>query len=257
MKQDLTRRALLAGTSATLIGAAVGATAEAQGQLSADRKPTHPPPHYALLIDTDRCLRGTDCRACIDACHESHSVPTLSDPRHEVKWVWKAPFAGVFPEQIHSLTTSGRRQMPVLVTCNHCGNPPCTRVCPARATWKRADGIVAMDLHRCIGCRYCMAACPYGARSFNWENPPKLLRRQSYPQRCAGVVEKCTLCAERIDVGQAPVCVEACMNNGRGALSFGDLSNPDSHVAQLLATRQVLRRKPELGTQPNVYYLVS
>jgi Fe-S-cluster-containing dehydrogenase component len=255
MKQDLTRRALLVGTGATVIGAAVAAAAQTH-ETSTDHKAQRVARRHALVVDANSCSRGSECRACIDACHEAHSVPNLSDPRHEVKWVWKAPFAGVFPEQIHPLTPPEQRQLPVLVTCNHCSSPPCTRVCPTRATWKRADGIVAMDPHRCIGCRYCMAACPYGARSFNWEEPPKLQQPRPYPQRGAGVVEKCTLCAERIDAGQAPVCVEACMNTGRGALSFGDLTNPDSHVARLLATRQVLRRKPELGTQPNVYYLV-
>jgi molybdopterin-containing oxidoreductase family iron-sulfur binding subunit len=101
-----------------------------------------------------------------------------------------------------------------------------------------------------------MAACPYGARSFNWENPPKEQQRSQYPQRSAGVVEKCTLCAERIDQGQAPICAEACSLKGPGAIQFGDLADPNSAVSQLLATRTAVRRKPELGTQPNVYYLI-
>ena len=254
MKQDLTRRALLVGTGATAIGVAIGAAAEAHGHVN--DASSHATPRYGIVIDANQCARGGDCRACVEACHGAHSVPSLSDPRHAVKWVWKAPYASVFSEQVHSLTPPARRQLPVLVTCNHCNSPPCTRVCPTRATWKRDDGVVAMDPHRCIGCRYCMAACPYGARSFNWENPPKLKRATAYPQRSAGVVEKCTLCAERIDAGQAPLCVETCMSIGKGALSFGDLTNPNSHVSQLLATRQVLRRKPELGTQPSIFYLV-
>jgi molybdopterin-containing oxidoreductase family iron-sulfur binding subunit len=100
-----------------------------------------------------------------------------------------------------------------------------------------------------------MAACPYGARSFNWENPPKEQQKSSYPQRSAGVVEKCTLCAERLDQGQLPLCVEACARKGAAALAFGDLGDPNSLVSQQLATRNAVRRKPELGTQPNVYYL--
>jgi len=102
-----------------------------------------------------------------------------------------------------------------------------------------------------------MAACPYGARSFNWEDSPKSAGEGSYPRRSAGVVEKCTLCAERLDQGQSPICVEACSRTGSQSLWFGDLNDPDSTVSRLLATRQVLRRKPELGTEPNVYYLIG
>jgi molybdopterin-containing oxidoreductase family iron-sulfur binding subunit len=101
-----------------------------------------------------------------------------------------------------------------------------------------------------------MAACPYGSRSFNWEDPPKSQQRGAYPQRSAGVVEKCTFCAERIDQGQLPMCVAACSRAGAGALCFGDVNDPNSEACRLLTTRQVLRRKPELGTQPNVYYLI-
>jgi Fe-S-cluster-containing dehydrogenase component len=113
-----------------------------------------------------------------------------------------------------------------------------------------------MDPHRCIGCRYCMAACPYGSRSFNWENPSEAEHAGGYPQRSAGVVEKCTLCVERIDIGLAPWCVEACTRAGKAALTFGDLADPTSEVSRLLAARRALRRRPELGTLPNVYYLV-
>jgi Fe-S-cluster-containing dehydrogenase component len=115
---------------------------------------------------------------------------------------------------------------------------------------------VAMDQHRCIGCRYCMAACPYGARSFNWENPPSGSLPGSYPARTAGVVEKCTLCVERIDEGLAPLCVETCRGRGTGALTFGNLEDGSSPLRQLLASRPVLRRRPVLGTEPSVFYLV-
>lgn len=254
MQRDLTRRALLYGTGATVIGAAV--CAAAQDSKNDAEKPTHEVPRWALVIDLEQCARQAACRACIDDCHAAHSVPKLSDPRHEVKWIWKAPFSRVFPEQTNTRTPTEQLQLPVLVTCNHCSSPPCTRVCPTRATWQRTDGVVAMDPHRCIGCRYCMAACPYGARSFNWENPPKTQQHGTYPQRSAGVVEKCTLCSERLDRGQAPACVEACSRTGAQSLWFGDLNDQNSTVSRLLASRRALRRKPELGTQPNVYYLI-
>ena len=146
--------------------------------------------------------------------------------------------------------------MPVLVLCNHCANSPCTRVCPTGATWRRSDGVVAMDEHRCIGCRYCMTACPFGARSFNWEQPQSAPTAGNYPSRTAGVVEKCNLCVERLDVGQIPLCVETCRTRGTAALTFGNLEDPNSPLRQLLASRQVLRRRPALGTEPSVFYLV-
>jgi molybdopterin-containing oxidoreductase family iron-sulfur binding subunit len=143
----------------------------------------------------------------------------------------------------------------VLVFCNHCHNPPCTRVCPTQATWKREDGIVMMDWHRCIGCRYCIVACPYGSRSFNWRDPrPSIKEIQAeFPTRSRGVVEKCTFCDERLATGRLPACVEACKNR---CLLFGDLEDADSPVREILRTRHAIRRKPGLGTQPEVYYLV-
>ena len=113
-----------------------------------------------------------------------------------------------------------------------------------------------MDAHRCIGCRYCMTACPFGARSFNWENPKPAETASNYPARSAGVVEKCNLCVERLDVGQVPLCVETCQARGTAALTFGNLEDADSSLRRLLASRQVLRRRPALGTEPSIFYLV-
>jgi molybdopterin-containing oxidoreductase family iron-sulfur binding subunit len=133
------------------------------------------------------------------------------------------------------------------------------RVCPTQATWKREDGIVAMDWHRCIGCRYCMAACPYGSRSFNWMDPRPYIKNPNpeFPTRTKGVVEKCTFCTERLagpgGHPRPPACVEACPEK---ALVFGNLADPRSPIRELLATRSHIRRKPELGTGPDVFYIV-
>jgi Fe-S-cluster-containing dehydrogenase component len=256
MKQDLTRRAWLTGAGASALAAAVGSTARASGNAATETGSRQRTPRWALLVDSIKCAQKDGCRACIDACHAAHAVTAPRDPRHEVKWIWKASFESLFPEQIHPHVPKEQRSLPVLALCNHCSSPPCTRVCPTRATWQRKDGVVAMDPHRCIGCRFCMAACPYESRSFNWETPSSPARGTSYPQRSAGVVEKCTFCSERIDVGLSPLCVEACQRSGAAALTFGDLSDENAEVHQLLRTRRVLRRKPELGTLPNVYYLV-
>jgi molybdopterin-containing oxidoreductase family iron-sulfur binding subunit len=152
------------------------------------------------------------------------------------------------------------KDMPFMVLCNHCTNPACVRVCPTKATYKLPDGITMQDMHRCIGCRFCMAACPYGARSFNWVDPrtaPNLkaeLPNREYPTRTKGVVEKCTFCTERLAVGKMPACVEAAP---KGALIFGDLDNPESEVRKIVTNKLTIRRKPELGTGPAIYYLIG
>lgn len=212
---------------------------------------------WAMLIDVKKCAGKPDCSACMTACHKGHNVPAIDDIRREIKWIWKADFGNVFPEHTSEYMDVAVRSQKVIVACNQCDNPPCVRVCPVGATWKRADGIVMMDHHRCIGCRYCMAACPYGSRSFNWKDPRKILSgndiRVEYPVRTKGVVEKCNFCAERIDIGKRPLCVEACTE---GAILFGNVADSESDIRRALAGKYVLRRKAELGTNPEIYYLV-
>jgi molybdopterin-containing oxidoreductase family iron-sulfur binding subunit len=211
------------------------------------------PTRWGMAIDTAKCLGEAHCGQCIAACHQVHNVPDLPDPRHQIRWIWKDSFAHVFEEQIDEY--SPLRAAPAMVLCNHCDNPPCTRVCPTQATWKRADGIVEMDYHRCIGCRYCIAACPYGSRSFNWQNPRPYIRQPNpeFPTRTKGVVEKCNFCSERLAAGKQPACVEACPEK---ALVFGNLADPQSPLRQLLASRRHMLRKPELGTRPQVFYIL-
>ena len=209
----------------------------------------------AMVVDLTKCVEKDECTACIQACHRAHNVPSVADPRHEVKWIWEEPFPNVFPNEEAPHVAEALTSRPALVFCNHCDNPPCARVCPTEATWKRADGIVMMDWHRCIGCRYCMAACPYGSRSFNWEDPRPSIKElnRDFPTRTKGVVEKCTFCDELVDKGQQPACVAACKDR---AMTFGDLNDPDSEVRKLLRGRFAIRRRPGLGTGPEIYYLV-
>jgi molybdopterin-containing oxidoreductase family iron-sulfur binding subunit len=209
---------------------------------------------WAMVIDVDKCLGHAECTSCIKACHEVHNVPDFPDRAHEVKWIWKEPFDRAFPEQENDYAEESLMKRPVMVFCNHCDKPPCVRVCPTKATWKREDGVVMMDWHRCIGCRYCVAACPYGSRSFNWLDPRPNIKKLNpdFPTRTKGVVEKCTLCEERLAVGKKPACVEACEEK---ALIFGDLQDPKSEVLELVRTRSTLRRRSELGTDPQIYYL--
>ncbi|MDP8238848.1 MAG: 4Fe-4S dicluster domain-containing protein [Candidatus Hatepunaea meridiana] len=210
---------------------------------------------WAMVIDLKKCEANEGCTACIDACHLEHNVPDFKDAKDEIKWIWTEHFEHAFHELDQEYINKELKHLPALVLCNHCDNPPCVRACPTGATFKRDDGIVMMDWHRCIGCRYCLAACPYGSRSFNWRDPKPAIKEEkpNYPTRMRGIVEKCTFCDERLAKGQMPACVDACPV---GALVFDDLENPDSIVRKLLAENFTIRRKPGLGTKPEIYYIV-
>jgi molybdopterin-containing oxidoreductase family iron-sulfur binding subunit len=211
---------------------------------------------WAMVIDVRKCLEHEDCTVCAEACHRIHNVPHFDNTKDEIKWIWKEHYEHAFHDQKHEWQSEDLKHKPILVLCNHCDDPPCVRVCPTQATWKREqDGIVMMDWHRCIGCRYCVAACPYGSRSFNWRAPRPHIDKiePDFPTRMRGVVEKCTFCEERLARGTMPACVEACPHN---ALHFGDLEDPESEVRELLREHYSIRRKPELGTKPEVFYLV-
>jgi len=231
-----------------------GTFAGAMQKVSLPSKDVMKPCRWAMAIDLEACLQKEGCTKCIEACHRGHNVPEIGGA-HRVEWIWKAPYDQAFPNDPSEYQYSRLKNAPVLLLCNHCDNPPCVRVCPTKATWKREDGVVMMDWHRCIGCRYCMAACPYGSRSFNWTDPRPDIANQDpdFPTRTKGVVEKCNLCEERLGRGELPLCVLACPQK---AMIFGDLDDPDSTVRGALRRRYTIRRKPELGTNPQVYYIV-
>lgn len=248
---------LTGGCLAALSGKKVLAVFEDGGQgLTPSVPETASRQRWGMVIDMRKCRKAEGCTQCTEVCDAAHNIPTFTDHAHEVKWIWKENFGDVFPVYETEYVRDDLKNQPLPVLCNHCASPPCVRVCPTGATWKREqDGIVMMDWHRCIGCRYCMAACPYGSRSFNWVDPRTHLTQVNpdFPTRTKGVVEKCTFCPERLAKGQLPACVEACPEK---ALVFGDLNDPHSEVRQLLGSTFSLQRKPELGTGPNVYYIV-
>jgi tetrathionate reductase subunit B len=175
---------------------------------------------YAMLIDLRRCV---GCQSCSVACKSENEVP-LGKFRTWVKVIEKGRYPDV-----------SRQFVPMM--CNQCEKPICNRNCPVKATYVRPDGIVEINPHRCIGCMYCMASCPYDVR---YINP---LRK---------IVRKCNWCAHRLDAGLLPACVETCL--GR-ALIFGDINDPDSEISQLLATNAVTTLKPGLGTEPHCFYI--
>ena len=219
---------------------------------------------WGMVIDLDKCV---GCQACVVACKEENNVPHGSPEeqksRREIYWhkmiaVTKGKYPHVRTEII---------PMP----CMQCDHPPCVTVCPAKATFQREDGIVVQYFRRCIGCKYCMVACPYGARSFNYKaQAEKAYHRQDeppdrkswdpwpFPVRTQGVVEKCTFCAERIGLGREPACVEAVQGvvGGAEALTFGNLSDPRSEVSRILREKRTLCRQIGFGTRPNIYYIV-
>lgn len=145
--------------------------------------------------------------------------------------------------------------------CFHCENPPCVDVCPVKATWKEEDGIVVIDYDWCIGCRYCMAACPYDGRRFNWQQPEVPIEEVNPNQhylgnrlRKNGVMEKCTFCIQRSRDGKNPACVEACPT---GARIFGNLLDPNSDIRWVLENKKVFRLKEDLGTEPKFWYFMD
>jgi len=251
------------GLAGLAVKPALRAIAQAERPVAAPKSGIFAGKRMGMVIDARKCTTKDGCRDCITACHAAHNVPDIRDPknpglvdvRHEVKWIWTEPYRNAFPTAEQRFMDEEIERKPFLVFCNHCDNPPCVRVCPTKATWKREDGIVMVDWHRCIGCRFCLAACPYGSRSFNWFDPRPFIGRQNpeFPTRMKGVAEKCTFCEERLSRGQAPACVEACKEK---AMFFGDLNDAKIEARKMLRARFSIRRKPELGTSPQVYYLV-
>lgn len=209
---------------------------------------------WAMVIDTTKFKSAKDLEPIIEACHKIHNIPVFENKRHEIKWIWEEEFKHAFPDLENEHINDRIKSLPFLVLCNHCQDAPCVRACPTKATFKQEDGIVAMDFHRCIGCRFCMAACPYGSRSFNFRDPRPFIKEtnKKFPTRMRGVVEKCNFCSELLAEGKQPACVEA----SNGALVFGDLDDPESEVRKLLKSNYTIRRKAALGTGPAIYYIV-
>lgn len=224
-------------------------------------------PRWGMVIDLDKC---TACQACVVACQVENNVPVVEEKeyrrRRAMSWM------KIVSETEGSYPDVSQRFMPR--PCMMCDNPPCTRVCPVHATYLNPEGLVAQIYPRCIGCRFCIAACPYTVKYFNWydyhDRGPDELRKADNPDvsaRPKGVVEKCTFCHHRLMKAKdkaavenrplrqgdyIPACVETCPSR---AMYFGDLSDPESQVAQLAKSPRAFRLMEDLGTQPKVVYL--
>ena len=269
------RRNFLRAAGITILGVGGAAPVVASRLGRSQHEPAPEASHgqrYALAIDTTKCASAENCgKACMAECHRLHNVPEVVhengsvDHEEEIKWIWEEHVEHALHEHVSHYASDELRHREIPVLCNHCDNPPCVRVCPTKATFKRADGPVMMDQHRCIGCRFCIVGCPYGARSFNWKDPREFFKpdeysdpvipNPSYPTRTKGVVEKCTMCTERLAIGLKPACAEACPEK---AILFGDLENPDDpqfdQILEYIQSNFTVRRKAELGTRPQVHY---
>jgi len=200
--------------------------------------------HFVMVIDLSRCRNA---RKCVSSCSKMHMLPA----NHE--WI------KVFLMQDSEDTPPYWFPKP----CFHCETPPCVNVCPVGATFKREDGIVLVDNERCIGCKFCMTACPYSSRVFNWEEPDPAIKAKyspesSVPQK-VGTVGKCDFCPDMFVRGELPDCITACPN---GVIFFGD-KNEDVvtngtesfRFSEMVNKKAAYRYMEELGTRPNVYYL--
>ncbi len=226
--------------------------------VSVSALPAMPGVLFGYALDLSRCI---GCRRCVYACVKENNQSR--DP--QIQWIRVLEmekekgidFEGANP-YYNPETVPDPEHFYLPVACQQCRNPPCVKVCPVGATWPEPDGIVVIDYDWCIGCRYCMAACPYGARHFNWGEPhipasefnPDTHTLGNRP-RPRGVVEKCTFCIQRARVGRYPACVEICPV---GARKFGNLLDPEGEVSRILRDKRVFVLKAELKTDPKFYY---
>jgi len=249
---NLKRRGFLGAVAALGAGAVVapgvmlyqtggaGATADNKvTEFSNGGKAANPNTRWGLLVDTNKCPK--DCTVCVSACVEENGLEGKGRPQTDAQWIRKI--------DIKNPTTGFQTSLPVM--CQHCDEPPCVDVCPTGASFKRADGIVLVDKHTCIGCRYCMMACPYKARSFVHET---LGNQKPWAPRGKGTVESCTFCVHRVDVGRTPACVEKCSRDAGGAMTFGDINDAGSEISMLLKKLGTQQIRRDLGTNPGVYY---
>ena len=199
---------------------------------------------WGLLIDANKCAQG--CTACVDACHTENGVNNENlkgSAATQPQWIRKV--------KIKDPTTGREQSLPVM--CQHCQDPPCVDVCPTGASFKRADGIVLVDKHTCIGCRYCMMACPYKARSFIHED---LTDQKPHAPRGKGTVESCTLCVHKVDAGDGTTaCAEACTKEGHQAILFGDLNDASSDIAKKVKHTVTRRIREDLNLDQSVRYI--
>ncbi|MEE3000970.1 MAG: 4Fe-4S dicluster domain-containing protein [Pseudomonadota bacterium] len=237
---ELARRKFLAGIAgAASLAIAPGVTLFSFSSSAEKTKGVTLKVRWGMLIDTQKC--SVDCNECVSACFKENGIGSSGHPETDPQWIRKL--------EVRNPKTNHKISLPMM--CQHCAHPPCVDVCPTGASFKRADGIVLVDKHTCIGCRYCMVACPYQARSFVHE---ELTDQKTDVPRGKGTVESCTLCVHRIDKGGTPACVEACSETGGKAMVFGDLNDPNSEISIRLEKYASQQVRADLGLDLGVRY---
>ena len=211
----------------------------AQAEVRPADQPVTDDVRWGMLIDSNKCADG--CNDCVTACNERHGLEDTGHPTTDAQYIRKVTLTNKLTGHVQTL--------PML--CQHCEHPPCVDVCPTGASFRRADGIVLVDKHICIGCRYCMMACPYMARSFIHE---VLENQKPNTPRGKGTVESCNFCVGLVDQGKQPACVDACARSGHKAMSFGDLKDPDSEIAKRLNTEPSIELRSDLNLNTGVRY---
>ncbi len=241
-KIDNSRRNFVGKTSIAAAGLSImpGVFLHSIAQAKPDDQPVSDKNRWGMLIDTNKC---TDCGECVSACNEENGITSNGPERQatDAQWIRKVKLK----DKANGHTIS----LPMM--CQHCEHPPCVDVCPTGASFRRDDGIVLVDKHICIGCRYCMMACPYKARSFVHET---ITDQKVYAPRGKGTVEACTLCVHRVDKNGAkaiPACVEACSDK---AMIFGDLKDPSSEISKDLKARGGKQIRADLMLNTGVRY---
>lgn len=228
-----------AAATAALLALAPGVRLVDLARARAEDEPVSAAVRWGMLIDTTKCAEG--CDACARACDTEFGLTTSDRPEIDAHYIRKL--------DIRDKHTGKTYSLPML--CQHCEHPPCVDVCPTGASFKRADGIVLVDKHTCIGCRYCMMACPYKARSFIHE---ELTNQLPHAPRGKGTVESCTFCSHRVDRGQTPACVEGCATEGHHAIVFGDLNDPRSEIGKRIGQVPSRQVRADLNLNTAVRY---
>jgi molybdopterin-containing oxidoreductase family iron-sulfur binding subunit len=241
---DASRRDFIAKASAATSAAAIapGIFLTAPASAKPADKAVSSARRWGILVDTNKC--ADNCNDCVTACEEENGwgeSEEQSSAAQKAQWIRTV--------EIRSKSTGYAKTLPLM--CQHCEHPPCVDVCPTGASFRRADGIVLVDKHICIGCRYCMMACPYKARSFIHED---LEDQKPWAPRGKGTVESCTLCVHRVDEGGTPACVEACSADNHNALIFGDLHDENSEISRELKKLDSVEIRADLGLNTGVRY---
>ncbi|MCW9023716.1 MAG: 4Fe-4S dicluster domain-containing protein [Gammaproteobacteria bacterium] len=237
---DISRRKFL-GSAAAATGLTIipGVMLYEVAQAKPDDMAVTSEVRWGMLIDTRKCSEG--CDDCVTACNTENGLTGHDRPETDVQWIRKLKLTDKQTGHVTSLP----------LMCQHCENPPCVDVCPTGASMKREDGIVLVDRHICIGCRYCMMACPYKARSFAHE---VVTDQKVHAPRGKGTVESCTMCVHRVDRDGIPACVEACTKEDHNAMLFGDLNDSNSEISKRLAEFGGKQIRADLGLNTGVRY---